>query len=126
MNIKVVALAAILGLSSPAITDIAVGNQAVASRGFNYPRGEFRDQEWRVNLSYKQESYNYQAKNLNDGTSLFLRGARKSGDDQRQIYTWRNGQYSYQVVWRPNAPNTIRLQVFAPNGRTILNRLLYN
>ena len=55
MNIKVIALATILGLSAPAITDIAVGNHAVASRGFDYPRGTFTDQEWRVRLSYHHE-----------------------------------------------------------------------
>jgi len=126
MNIKAIALATILGLSAPAITDIAVGNHAVASRGFDYPRGTFTDKEWRVRLSYHDDGYYYKARNLNNGSSIALSHATTSGDKQRQIYTWRHGEYYYQVVWRPNDPNTIRLQVFSRNGNEILDRLLYS
>jgi len=131
MNYKVIAVAGILGFFLPTIITTTINipvitGAAYAQREFDYPRGTFTDREWRVRLSYNDDGYNYRARNLNNGSSIALSHAATSGDNQRQIYTWRNGEDLYQVVWRPNDPNTIRLKVFSPNGSEILDRLLYN
>ncbi|MGK7878219.1 MAG: hypothetical protein AB4426_34405 [Xenococcaceae cyanobacterium] len=123
MNIKAISLAAILGLSVPTITDIAINTQAVAQLPF--PSGDFRDNTWSVSLWYTNNAYYYKGENLRTGDSLSLAGAQVSGNRQRPVYTWRNDAYRYQVAWQPKDSNVIRLQVFNPNGRLILNRLLY-
>ena len=62
---------------------------------------------------------------MKTGSSLLLSGATVTGNNQRRVYNWRNGPSRYQVVWQPSDPNVIRVQVFAANGKEILNRLLY-
>lgn len=123
MNIKATALAAILGLSAPTITAIAINSPAIAAPKF--PTGTFMDDTWSVSLSFENNSYFYRGKNMKTGASLLLSGATTSGNNQRRIYTWRNGPNRYQVAWQPSDPGVIRVQVFAANGKEILNRLLY-
>jgi hypothetical protein len=123
MNIKAIALAAILGLSAPAITDLVINSPASAAPQF--PRGIFMDDTWSVSLSFENNAYYYRGKNMRTGDSLFLSGATVSGNSQRRVYTWRNGPHRYQVVWQPSDPGVIRVQVIGPNGKEVLNRLLY-
>jgi hypothetical protein len=123
MNIKAIALAAILGLSVPTIADLAINSPAIAAPQF--PTGTFMDDTWSVALWFENNSYFYQGKNMKTGASLMLSGATTSGNNQRRVFTWRNGPSRYQVVWQPSDPNVIRVQVFSPNGKEILNRLLY-
>jgi hypothetical protein len=123
MNIKATALAVILGLGTPALTSIFINTPAIAAPSF--PRGTFMDDTWSVSLWFENNSYFYQGKNMKTGASLLLSGATVSGNNQRRIYTWRNGPSRYQVTWRPSDPSVIRVQVFAPNGKVQLNRLLY-
>lgn len=88
-------------------------------------RVAFTDGEWLVAISEDGNDLGYYGVNLNTRDSLTLRGASVSTTNQRQVYTWNNGNYRYQVAWRPNDPQVVRLQVF--NGRNeILNRLLYS
>lgn len=123
MNLKAIALASILGLSAPAIADIALSTHAVAQP--TAPMGMYGDGEWSVTISYNNNAFSYYARNIRTGDTLSLRGAKVSGDNQRRIYTWNNGDYRYQVAWQPADPGVIRLQVFDGGEREILNRLLY-
>jgi hypothetical protein len=123
MNIKAIALAAILGLSVPTIAVLTLNSPAIAAPQF--PTGTFMDDTWSVALWFENNSYFYQGKNMKTGASLMLSGATTSGNNQRRVFTWRNGPSRYQVVWQPSDPNVIRVQVFSPNGKQILNRLLY-
>ena len=124
MNFKAIALAAILGISTPAIIDVATNSKVVAASKFDYPGGEFVDSEWKVNLSFHDNAYYYEGIYLKNGSSINLVGATTSGTKQRQIYTWRNDKFKYQIVWQPSDPNYIRVTVTSFNGKVILNRLL--
>jgi hypothetical protein len=123
MNLKAIALATILGLSAPAIADIALSTPVVAQA--NLPTGMYSDGEWSVTIGYNNNAFSYYGENLRTGDSINLRGARVSGNNQRRIYTWRNGDFRYQVAWQPSDPGVIRVQVFNGRGRETLNRLLY-
>jgi len=88
-------------------------------------RVTFTDSEWLVAINGDGNDLSYYGVNLTTRDSLTLRGATVSTNSQRQVYTWNNGNYRYQVAWRPSDPQVIRLQVF--NGRReLLNRLLYD
>ena len=124
MNLKAIALATILGLSAPAIADIALSTHAVAQA--NSPTGMYSDGEWSVTIGYDNNAFSYYGENLSTGDSINLRGARVSGNNQRRIYTWRNGDFRYQVAWQPRDPGVIRVQVINGRGREVLNRILYS
>ncbi|MFB8789195.1 MAG: hypothetical protein U7123_10165 [Potamolinea sp.] len=123
MNLKAIALASILGISTPVIADIALGTQTFAQ--VSAPVGMYGDGAWMVTINYYQNVLNYEGKNVRTGDTLKLRGARVGGDSERRIYTWSNGDFQYQVAWQPSDPGVIRLQVFDGGGRETLNRLLY-
>ena len=123
MNYKAIILSAILGISTPAIIDMAIPNQAMAVQKFNYPNNTFSDKEWTVILKFTNNSYHYHGMHTK-GSSINLSGAVASGTKQRQVYTWNNNGMKYQVIWKPSDPNFIRVQVTQPNGKLILNRLL--
>ena len=123
MNSKAIILSAILGISTPAIIDMAIPYQAMAVQKFNYPKNTFSDQEWTVILKFTNNSYHYYGRNISNGSSINLSGAVASGSHERQIYTWNNNGTKYQVVWKPNDPNYIRVQVI-DRGKVVLNRLL--
>ncbi|MDY7013028.1 MAG: hypothetical protein SVX43_05405 [Cyanobacteriota bacterium] len=122
MNLKAIALAALLGVSGPAIADLTRNLPAAAQ--FNAPLATFDDGEWSVTIDYYNNAYTYFGRNMRTGSTLTLRGASVTGTPQRRLYTWRNGDYTYQVAWRPNDPRFVRLQVFDPRGQEVLNRLL--
>jgi hypothetical protein len=124
MNYKAIILSAILGISTPAIIDMAIPNQAMAVQKFDYPPGEFSDKDWKVTLNFANNSYSYYGENRNNNSNISLSGAVASGNKQRQVYTWNNNGTKYQVVWKPNDPNYIRVQVIGPKGKVILNRVL--
>ena len=123
MNSKAIILSAILGISTPAIIDMAIPHQAMAVQKFNYPKNTFSDQEWTVILKFTNNSYHYYGRNISNGSSINLSGAVASGSHERQIYTWNNNGTKYQVTYRPNDPNYIRVQVI-DRGKVVLNRLL--
>ena len=89
-----------------------------------FPSGKFSDDDWLISLWYKNGTHYYQGTELGTGNSLSLTGAKSLIDRQRHTYTWQNGDYRYQINWQPNNPDYIRLEVFAPNGKQLLNRLL--
>jgi|ERR687886_2638824 hypothetical protein len=123
MNLKAIVIATIIGLSGSAIADIALNTHAVAQPNAN--GGTFADGEWQVVIGKNGDDFSYYGVNLKTGDRITLRGATVSGNSQRQIYTWTNGNVRYQVVWQPSDPEVIRLQVFDGTGRELLNRLLY-
>jgi hypothetical protein len=126
MNIKVIALAAIIGLSTPTVMDISNSHPVLAEQKvFDYPDGTFGDQEWSIALIYSDNAYTYSGTNEHTGNNIYIDSEPKlSGNRQRQMYTWKSGKHRYQVTWRPRDPNFIRVQVINPNGKEILNRLL--
>jgi hypothetical protein len=123
MNSKSIILSAILGISTPAMIDMAIPHQAMAVQKFNYPKNTFSDQEWTVTLKFTNNSYQYYGRKTSNGSSINLSGAVASGSHERQIYTWNNNGTKYQVTYRPNDPNYIRVQVI-DRGKVVLNRLL--
>jgi hypothetical protein len=124
MKYKEIILSAILGISTPAIIDIAIPHSAMAVQKFNYPAGEFSDKDWTVTLAFSNNSYSYYGENRKSNSNINLSGAVASGNKQRQVYTWNNNGMKYQVIWKPSDPNFIRVQVANPKGKVILNRLL--
>lgn len=125
MNIKATALTVILGLCAPAITDLVINPQALAKEEvITRPSGGYTDGLWTVAMWLENNTYNYSIKNHQTGASLFLSGVEELVDSDRRIYTWQDGRNNYQVVWEKSQPRSIRLKVFARDGREILNRLL--
>ncbi|MDJ0742167.1 MAG: hypothetical protein QNJ32_02270 [Xenococcaceae cyanobacterium MO_167.B27] len=110
--------------SDRTITITTLNDRADTKLTQQFPSGKFSDDSWLISLWQKNGTYYYQGTELRTGNSLSLRGAKSSIDRQRHTYTWQNGDYSYQINWQPNNPDYIRLQVFAPNGKQLLNRLL--
>ena len=122
MNLKALTLSTILGLSVPTTTAVVVTpTMAIAQTA---PVGEFTDGYWWIALWFEGGIYHYRGVNLDTGDSLSLAGASVAGDSNRRVYIWRNGDYRYQVAWRPSDANVIRLQVFSPNGQEIMNSLM--
>lgn len=122
MKLNAFTLAALIGFATPVIVDLLIPSEVVAIPQF--PTGTFGDADWSVSLSYNNNTYYYRGENKQSGNALNLSGAQLGGSSERPVFTWRNGAYRYQVTWQPNDPNFVRLQVFAPNGSEILNRLL--
>jgi len=87
-------------------------------------RYTFTDGEWLVAIGKNGDDFSYYGVNLKTRDSLTLRGATVSGNNQRQVFTWNNGDYRYQVAFQPSDPQFIRLQVFDGTGGELLNRLL--
>lgn len=98
--------------------------QAEKTNNTEFPSGNFSDDNWLISLWYENSTYHYKGTNLRTGDSISLQGVRVSGSHQRHVYTWKNGNYLYQVTWQPRDFYYIRLQVFDPNGKQLLNRLL--
>ncbi|WP_013321258.1 hypothetical protein [Gloeothece verrucosa] len=122
MNFKGVTLATLIGLAVPAIATVSDTPSMVAQT--SYPSGTFEDSVWSVTINYSNNVLSYEGKNKQNGNNLSLRGAKVGGDAQRRVYTWVNGDTTYQVAWRPSDPNFIRVQVFDSKGKETLNRLL--
>lgn len=89
------------------------------------PTGTFQSSSWYVNISYYNNTLVYYGEEKGTSNWIQLSGASVSGSSDRRVYTWDNGGYLYQVAWRPSDPNVIRVQVFTPSGREILNQLMY-
>lgn len=85
----------------------------------------FTDGEYLVSVGRDGNDFVYYGVNLETRDSITLPRATVQDSGERQVYIWNNSGYRYQVAWRPNDPEVIRLQVFDPSGRELLNRLLY-
>ncbi|MEB3181210.1 MAG: hypothetical protein VKL59_19570 [Nostocaceae cyanobacterium] len=129
MNIKAIALAALIGLSAPAITNIALNPQIAVAMPTDFvrPTGAFMDnnQEWVVKLNLDQFGvYTYDSKNRKNGTSITLKDPEISGNSQRYTYTFKNDGYKYIIAYQPSDTKHVRLTVLNPQGSTILNQLM--
>ena len=129
MNIKAIALASLIGLSAPAITEVAFNTQTASAMPTDFvrPKGAFMDasEQWVVWLKLNEFGvYTYEAQNRKTGDYLTLKNPDISGNKQRYTYTFKNGNYRYVIAHQPKDPEFIRLTVFNPQGRTILNRLM--
>lgn len=126
MNIKVIALASIIGFSAPAITDMTSAKSAMAMPvDFVRPTGAFMDgnQEWVVKLNLDQSGvYTYEGQNRKNGTGLTLKDPEISRNNQSYTYTFKNANYKYIITYQPSSVNNIRLTVVNPQGSTILNK----
>ncbi|MFW6358646.1 MAG: hypothetical protein ACOC0N_05460 [Chroococcales cyanobacterium] len=118
-------LSLLLGVSTPALVSV-IDINAPAIAQSSLPTGQWLGGNFEVNISYYNNALHYEGYDLRNGASIELSGAQVSGSPQRRIYTWQNGNYRYQVAWRPNDSDVIRLQVFAPSGRQLVNTLMYN
>jgi hypothetical protein len=86
--------------------------------------GTFGDDTWSISLTYTEDNFTYIGYNKKTGDSLTLRNPNISGNNERKIYTWRNGNYRYQIAWQPHDRNYIRILVYDSNNKVILDRLL--
>ena len=129
MNIKALALASVIGLSAPAMTEVITANKADAMpTDFVRPTGTFADvnQEWEIRLYLDQfGAYTYEATNTKNGSSLTLKNPTISREEQAYIYTFKNGKYRYRVIYNASRPKAIALYVFNPSGNVILNREMF-
>jgi hypothetical protein len=123
MNLRTLGLVALLGLATPMVMagDALIPQAAIAQSTLE---GDFMNDRWFVSVWYEGGSYRYQGVDRRSGNSLRLAGATESGDRTRRIYTWNNSGHRYQVTWRPSDPDFVRLQVFHPDGRELVNNLL--
>ena len=123
MNYRAIALATIIGISTPAIINLSISQPALAQR-YNYPQGTFSDRDWNVTLYFSNNSYFYYGESrYNSNSNITLSGATSGGNNARQIYTWNNNGTKYEVTWRPSDPDYIRVRVIA-GRKVILNRLM--
>jgi carboxypeptidase C (cathepsin A) len=123
MNFRAIILTTIIGISTPVITAVAFSNLVSASPSFNHSKGKFSDGNWSMALEIQKKGYRNNRKNLQKGKNLKVLGkAEKSGNQQKQAYTSsRRNLRRYQLAFRPNDPNFIRLRVFNSEGKIILN-----
>jgi hypothetical protein len=75
------------------------------------------------NSNGRQSQYYSYSGSLGDNGIDIKRGARNSGSNLRQIYTWDNKGTKYQVIWKPSDPEYIRVRVIS-EGREVLNRVI--
>jgi hypothetical protein len=84
---------------------------------------EFSDGEWAVKVSKVNGELRYEGSNINQSKGIRITGGKKSKKNGRFVYTWKNNNISYIVIWNPNDPSFARLQV-TESGRLKLNKLL--
>jgi hypothetical protein len=119
-----------LGLATPVIASSiapAAANPPISSSQIaidKYPDGTYIDRDWSVYLYREGGTYRYRGTNNLTQAKIEFSGANVSGTKSRRIYTWNNAGTRYRVTWKVSDPDTIRLQVIAPNGKEQLNRLL--
>jgi hypothetical protein len=70
----------------------------------------------------QSQYYSYSGSLGNNGIDI-KRGAKNSGSNSRQVYTWDNKGTKYQVIWKPSDPEYIRVRVIS-DGKEILNRVI--
>ncbi|MEL7039512.1 MAG: hypothetical protein AAFO04_28460 [Cyanobacteria bacterium J06592_8] len=129
MNIKAIALASILGISAPAITNLSFSTPTASAMPTDFvrPKGAFLDsnQQWLVRLNVDEfGAYTYEGQDRKTGNYLELKNAQRAGNRSRYTYTFKNGDYQYVIAYRPSDSEYIRLTVIDPQGQTILNRLM--
>jgi hypothetical protein len=118
-----IAIAAIIGLATPTLFT-GFNPAPVMAQPEQKLSGVFSDNKWNVGIAYDRNTYRYSANSTGDKTGIDLAGAVVGGTRDRRTYTWNNGGTRYQATWQRKDPDFIRVRVFSPNGKEILNRLL--
>ncbi|NES06803.1 MAG: hypothetical protein F6K22_30695 [Okeania sp. SIO2F4] len=129
MNIKAIALASIIGLSTPAIADITLNSHSASAMPTDFvrPTGAFMDNSENSVVLLKLDefgNYTYEAKSGRSGAFLTLKNPYIKGNNKRYTYTFKNGNHKYIIAHRPKNPSIIRLSVVNPQGYVILNHLM--
>ena len=87
-------------------------------------QGTFQNENWRVTLDTADRGiYTYEGFDRRNGDSIYISSRDVQGSEDYPTYTFRNGDTLYQISFRSNDHNTIRLQV-SQGGRSLLNTLL--
>jgi hypothetical protein len=118
-----IAIATILGLSTPILAASFQHTPVMAEQAQKLD-GIFADDQWSVSVMFEQNAYQYYAVNLKSRSEIKLSGAIVSGTRDRRTYSWNNGGTRYQAIWQQRDPEFLRVRVFSPQGKEILNRLL--
>lgn len=121
-RIHSIAAILIFGLATPVLTQAM--NPMVAVASDNHPNGSFTDGKWDIEVYYQNGTHQYRSRLRGKDKSIQLSGADVSRDGQRKVYTWNNNGTRYQVVWKSQDPNFIRVRVTNPSGKEVLNRLM--
>jgi hypothetical protein len=126
MNIKNLVLATILGICTPIMVNFANNNSVVAQREETSPIGVFQDGILSVSLWYENNTYQYFSYNQSNQNYIQLSGAIIALDSntERKVFIWNNGNYRYQVAWRPKEPNFVRVIIVNPQNQIITNTIL--
>ncbi len=118
-----IAIATILGLSTPIFATSFHPTPVMAEQAQKLD-GIFTDDQWSISVMYERNAYQYYAVNLKNRNEIKLSGAIVSGTRDRRTYNWNNGGTRYQAIWQQRDPKFLRVRVFSPQGKEILNRLL--
>lgn len=108
--------AAVTGLPTSQISTKQLLSQSITDY-------EFSDGEWTVKVRKIDGELQYEGSNINQSKGIRITGGKKSKKNGRFVYTWKNKNISYVVIWNPNDPSFARLQV-TESGRLKLNKLL--
>ncbi len=84
---------------------------------------DFSDGEWTVRVIKIGSELRYEGSNISQSKGIRITGGKKSKKNGRFVYTWKNRNVSYIIIWNPIDPNFARLQV-TESGRLKLNKLL--
>lgn len=84
----------------------------------------YTDGEWLITIEDIGDDLIYYGVNLDTENDIALSNVTYGGNSQRRLFSWNNGNYRYQVAYRPNDPGVVRLQVFE-GSQELLNTLLY-
>lgn len=126
MKVYALVAAVLVGIASPLVTSfsnpVAAHTRKVAQ---TVPLiGSFGDGNWFVTISEQNGVYRYTGYDRKTSKSIELSGAVVTNQGGKRLYTWRNGDTKYRVIWQPQDQDYVRLQVIQPNRKEVLNRLL--
>jgi hypothetical protein len=130
MKVYALAVAILVGMASPLVISLA---SPVAAQPHKVTRtvslskaliGSFGDGNWFVTVSEQNGVYRYSGYDRKNSKSIELSGAVVTKQGGKRLYTWRNGDTKYRVIWQPQDQDYVRLQVIQPNRKEVLNRLL--
>lgn len=106
-------------LNSPAAQQILLTINTPKSQEFP----AFSDGEWLVTFKENGNDLIYYGANVQTKADIVLRNVTIQGNQQRRVFSWNNGDYTYQVAYQPSDPDFLRLQVFE-GSELLLDRLL--
>jgi hypothetical protein len=130
MKVYALAVAILVGMASPLVTSLAspvAAQPHKVTRTVPLPKaliGTFGDGNWFVTVSEQNGVYRYSGYDRKNSKSIELSGAIVTNQGGKRLYTWRNGDTKYRVIWQPKDQDYVRLQVIQPNRKEVLNRLL--